>query len=180
MLTVIDTETTVQFGERGEDPSPFNPSNLLVAVGVKQDHFRAFHCVNHTQHTGYADWGNDFQRTLNGATLLIGHNIKFDLSWLREVGFTYNGPIYDTMITEYVLAEGLHVDLDLSSCCARYGIETKKDILSEYLAKGINVNEIPWPELEEYGLHDVEITWALFWKQLERLGRTPEECMIRI
>ena len=34
------------------------------------------------------------------------HNIKFDLAWIYEAGFSYSGNIYDTMIGEYVLGRG--------------------------------------------------------------------------
>ena len=43
------------------------------------------------------------QELLDRATILIGHNIAYDLMWLWESGFKYDGPIFCTMLTEYVL-----------------------------------------------------------------------------
>ena len=48
---------------------------------------------------------NNFLFSENPAKL--GHNLKFDLAWLYECGFKYEGRVYDTMIAEYVLLRGL-------------------------------------------------------------------------
>ena len=41
---------------------------------------------------------------LDQATVLIGHNITYDLMWLWECGFKYNGVVFDTMLAEYMLS----------------------------------------------------------------------------
>ena len=41
---------------------------------------------------------------LDHADVIIGHNVKFDLAWIRECGFVYDGNVYDTMVAEYLLA----------------------------------------------------------------------------
>ena len=43
------------------------------------------------------------QDILDKTKLLIGRNTKFDLLWLWEAGFKYDGRVYDTMIGEYVM-----------------------------------------------------------------------------
>ena len=40
---------------------------------------------------------------LDEATVLICHNAAHDLLWLWESGFKYDGPVFDTMLVEYVL-----------------------------------------------------------------------------
>ena len=47
------------------------------------------------------------------------HNIKFDLSWLYNCGFTYNNRVFDTMVVEYILSRGIHRDLSLDGSCKR-------------------------------------------------------------
>ena len=42
------------------------------------------------------------QELLDACTILIGHNIVHDLMWIWECGLTYTGPVFDTMLGEYV------------------------------------------------------------------------------
>ena len=46
----------------------------------------------------------------------FGHNIKFDLIWLWESGFKYEGRVYDTMVGEYLLQRGVGISLKLKHC----------------------------------------------------------------
>ncbi len=136
-----------------------------------------YFCCGHNVEEPHIEWEAQTQSLLEATTLLIGHNIKGDLMWLREVGFVYSGPLYDTMIMEYILAEGQHVELGLHACCGRYGIEGKKDTVAEYWAKKINTDDVPWAVLEEYGVQDIESTWNLFHAQLARIECKAEEFM---
>ena len=44
MITTIDVETTYQKTETGGfDPSPFNPSNILVSVGINDEYYFTNH-----------------------------------------------------------------------------------------------------------------------------------------
>jgi DNA polymerase I-like protein with 3'-5' exonuclease and polymerase domains len=160
MKTVLDIECTFQTDEKGKrDPSPLNPLNKLVSIGWQE-----------VDEPGYSLYYSDpdsckheLQQYLTSTTLLIGHNIKFDLQWLIECGFTYEGDLWDTMLYEYTKAGGVHTPLNLSECCTRYGIETKTDVVkTEYWDKGINTDMVPWDILEEYGRQDVKITKELF------------------
>jgi len=162
MKTVLDIECTFQTDTKGKrDPSPFNPLNKLVSVGYEEEYY----ATDHPDVVFYCQVYNRdrIQDRLNHTTLLIGHNIKFDLQWLLECGFTYDGELWDTMLYEYVKAGGVHTPMNLSDCCTRYGIETKTDVVkTEYWDKGKNTDEIPWEILEEYGKQDVKITKELF------------------
>ena len=46
--------------------------------------------------------------------------------WLWESGFTYDGPVFDTMLAEYVLQRGVKEPLSLEACAERYELDTKK------------------------------------------------------
>lgn len=165
MITVLDVETT----SFNNDPSPYNPSNYLVSVGYKSVDIEEYLCIKHTDNKSNACARDYIEEQLNMTTLLVGHNIKFDLSWLLECGFKYKGPVYDTMIYEYLKLGGVHGALDLSSCCSRYNIETKDDRPKEYIKDGIGFERMPWDVVEEYGRKDVEITELLYKKQKEEL-----------
>jgi len=165
MLTVLDIETTVSGEDRS--PSPYLPDNYIVSVGWQQwgedKPVEEYHCVKHNTQPSSKLFRDYLDEVLSWTSLLIGHNIKFDLSWLQECGFTYNGKIYDTMIYEYVKAGSRKERrLDLSSCCKRYGITGKIDEASALFHKGVGYEDMPWNVVEEYGRNDVDITRQLY------------------
>ena len=163
MQTVIDIETTTY----GGNPSPYIPENYMVSVGIGWEMTEHYLCFKHSQQEATPQAKTILQAVLEETTLLIGHNIKFDLSWILECGFTYNGDIYDTMIYEYLKAASRRLKLDLSSCCKRYGLPVKQDVTSEFLSQGTGFESIPWGIVEDYGKNDVAITWDLYNKQKE-------------
>jgi DNA polymerase I-like protein with 3'-5' exonuclease and polymerase domains len=175
MRLVLDIECSVTFSEEGKtDPSPYASGNKLVSVGYKIiETGEAGYLFFHHKELGERGWPitinyAELQELLDKATLVIGHNLKFDMSWLYECGFKYDGPLYDTMIFEYTAAKGLKPQLKLSDCATRYGLAPKMDTMGEYLKKGINVDEMPMVELEEYGRQDIETTYQLYMFQRER------------
>ena len=163
MQTVIDIETTIRDGS----PSPYIPENYMVSVGIGGEMTEHYLCFKHLHQETTPHARTILQAVLEETTLLIGHNIKFDLSWILECGFTYDGDIYDTMIYEYLKAASRRLRLDLSSCCRRYGLSTKQDVTSEFLSQGTGFEEMPWGIVEDYGRNDVAITWDLYNKQKE-------------
>jgi len=173
MLTVIDIETTTNGPDRS--PSPYNNRNYLVSVGWSNDDGDEYVCIRHNdvKNSGECYDNEEYSSTvahtkvlqsvLDKTTLLVGHNIKFDLSWLLECGWEYNGNIYDTMIYEYVKAGGLKtVKFGLDESCRRYGINGKTDEIKEYFDMGIGFESIPWKLVEKYGRNDVNITKQLY------------------
>ena len=155
MKLTIDVENTITKRDDKKHLDPFEPTNRLVLVGAKQE--------DNTYHL--FDEKNDFaglQELLDQATILIGHNIAYDLVWLWECGFKYDGPVFDTMLAEYVLQRGIKEPLSLEACAERNKLYTQKqDTLKEYLKKGLNVDEIPRVELIEYLQADLKATHEL-------------------
>ncbi len=71
MITTIDVETSYQKTEAGGfDPSPFNPNNILVSVGINDEYY-------FTNHSERIDEGcfHKIQKILDETKILIGHNI---------------------------------------------------------------------------------------------------------
>merc|ERR1712185_592457 len=96
---------------------------------------------------------------IDEASVLICHNAAHDLLWLWESGFKYDGPVFDTMLAEYVLQRGQKQPLSLEACAERYELDTKKqDTLKEYFAKGYSTRDIPYNELTEYLSADLHAT----------------------
>ena len=153
MKLTIDVENTVTDRDGKKHLDPFEPNNSLVMVGCLDDK------GNH--HLFNMDDGspNHIQSLLDKTTILIGHNIAYDLMWLWECGFKYDGPVFDTMLVEYLLQRGIKEPLSLEACAERYELETKKqDTLKEYFKKGKGVDEIPRQELSDYLMSDLKAT----------------------
>ena len=172
MKLTIDVENTVTKRDGKTHLDPFEPTNRLVLVGAKKE-----------DNTYYIfDEKNNFcglQELLDQATILIGHNIAYDLVWLWESGFKYNGPVFDTMLADYILQRGLKQTLSLEACAERYALDTKKqDTLKQYFAKGMNVDEIPRVELIEYLQADLQATQELSDKLYIKLNRVENSSLM--
>ena len=98
MITAFDVETSFRIKDGKKDPSSKNPDNFLICMGLNDEYF----FFKHREFKGIPD-RKRVQSMLDKTTLLVGHNIKFDLIWLWESGFKYDGKVYDTMIGEYIM-----------------------------------------------------------------------------
>ena len=175
-ITYLDVETTFVINEnRRTDPSPFNSENKLVSVQYSHDsgpiHFHWFHHKDLDEAAAELTIGESFnlvQDVLDKTTVLIGHNIKFDLMWLWESGFNYTGGVYDTMIGEYVLLREQKWGLSLADSCIRRNVAMKKsDLTHDYLKAGTGFDAMPMETVEEYGIADIESTRQLHQAQEE-------------
>lgn len=87
--------------------------------------------------------------------LMVGHNLGFDLIWLREhFGYTHQGPLFDTMIAYQILTNG------------RYGLTAGLDAVYQHLfSKKLDKSQqksgwdamILMPEQLEYARMDTEV-----------------------
>ena len=149
MKLTLDVENTVTKRDGKTHLDPFEPDNSLTMVGMLSD--TGEECIATFDHSDVpADaYGHTMvQEYLDKATILIMHNAAHDLLWLWESGFKYDGPVFDTMLAEYVMQRGQKEPLSLEACAERYELDTKKqDTLKEYFAKGYSTSDIPWEEL---------------------------------
>ena len=163
MKLTLDIENTVTKRDGKMHLDPFEPENSLTMIGVLTDqgmeqHFPFDHCDVPNQQ----DYYERVQWYLDEATILICHNAAYDLMWLWESGFKYDGPVFDTMLAEYVLQRGIKEPLSLEACAERYELDTKKqDTLKEYFKKGFSTRDIPYNELCEYLSADLHATQQL-------------------
>ena len=182
-VLVFDVETTHVYKPNGKHtPLPYF-GNQLVSLGyvmtdgntIQEEEYLSFY---HNTQPPTAGGFEKFQDALNRADIIVGHNIKFDLNWIRECNFKYDGPVYDTMVAEYLLARSRKWSLGLGDIAERYGVsEKKKDLTVDYLKAGTTFAEIPWDIVEEYGRADVIATWEVAQAQMDRYGTTWEEML---
>ena len=176
IVMTLDVETTHKEKKNGgHTPLPYF-GNKLVSVGYKyMDSITSYLCFNHRTQAPEYEGDKLLQDALNNVDVLIGHNIKFDISWLRECGFKYDRHLYDTMVAEYILASARRWGLSLQVVAEKYGVEKKKDLVSQYLKDGKTFYDIPYNIIEEYGIADVEATEHVALQQLKQFDTTFEE-----
>ena len=180
MYLVLDVENTVTHKDGKKHLDPFEPGNSLTMVGIKPVDGTMtdpeIYTFDHSQADPTENGRNQVQKWLDATDMLIGHNISHDLLWLWESGFKYDGPVFDTMLAEYVLQRGQNVSLDLGSVAERYECEYKKqDTLHNYFKQGYSTRDIPHDELSDYLRHDLLATEGIFQKIQSRLSSVSDE-----
>lgn len=165
MITTLDVETTVVGFDGKRNPSPYLEGNALVCVGYANEEEAACVWFNHKHREPTVDGFKIIQDVLDKTTLLVAHNMKFDLAWLRECGFVYNGAVHCTMIEEYLEAGGIRRSLKLKDILIRLNLPILKAselIEEEFHVNKIGFDEIDWEVVEEYNLVDVAATEGLY------------------
>jgi len=185
MKIILDVEnrTTKRDGKLHLDP--FEPDNSLTLVGI-MDHLkeeeRTVFVFDHNEKTIEDDDAQArLQRVLDNTTLLIGHNLQYDLQWLWACGFKYDGQIFDTMLGDYILQRGQKGSVSLENCALRYDLDMKKsDTLKDYFRRGFQTDEIPLEELSMYLEQDLKVTRSLYWRLLDEYNKPEAESLVNV
>ena len=185
MKIVLDVENTTTKRDGKLHLDPFEPDNSLTLVGV-MDHIkqeeRTVFVFDHKEKTIEDDDAQQrLQRVLDNTTLLIGHNLQYDLQWLWACGFKYDGEIFDTMLGDYILQRGQKGSVSLENCALRYDLEMKKsDTLKDYFRRGFQTDEIPLDELSEYLEQDLRVTRSLYWRLLDEYEKPESKSLVDV
>lgn len=103
------------------------------------------------------------------ATLLIGHNLKFDIHWLAALGLgtdVLNYPWYCTKVAEYLIhGQDKTVSTHLGDVSERYGIVSKIDKVAQYWDAGYETDEIPLSILQPYCEQDAINAYTIYQRQ---------------
>lgn len=185
---VIDVEnTTSKLSDKYSDYTPYNPNNKLVSIGwmvmednklSEIDYVFIGHNYLQTNKGGMHVNGssthchiNKLKRNLKEVDVVIAHNAKYDIQWLKEAGFDLDHlKIEDTMIREYVMARGRgDISFRLADTCKRYGVAEKGELFEKY--PDLQISEMPINEVEEYGRADIQACAELYLAQEERLNQ---------
>jgi len=111
------------------------------------------------------------QEELDKVDMIVGHNLKFDLNWIKSKNINITGKeLWDTMLVEFMLSGQNKEELplaeqDLTNCCIRHNLPTKTDVVKTYWDAGVNTDQIPLRILLPYQKNDVLITAQLFKSQ---------------
>lgn len=114
------------------------------------------------------DFLHSLRESFKVARLIVGFNLKFDLSWAARYGVTPTDGvrIWDCQIAEFIIGGQKKAYPSLAECCEKYGLGSKDDKIAEYWGLGIDTPDIPLEELQIYNDLDVELTYKLYLSQV--------------
>lgn len=92
--------------------------------------------------------------------LLIGHNLKYDLTVLGRHGLSLDNPIFDTMLAAYVLDPGVN-GYSLDACALRELNHTMIPI-SDLIGKGKNQITFDLVDPQQACIYAAEDAWAVW------------------
>ncbi len=116
----------------------------------------------------------DWSQCDYNADLYVFFNAKFDLHWYRRCGFGVFTKIWCCQVAEFVLSGQKIRYPSLEETAVKYSLGHKIDVIkTEYWDKGIQTDEIPQSILSEYACQDVDLTYAIYLKQVEQFQQNP-------
>lgn len=166
LFQVWDVETTMEDRNPNRSASnPFYKDNRVVMLGI------GVMLEDETFISDTIPVADIKCQTRDDATgdMIVGHNIKFDLHYMRpymdEKGWKITMdrcPIWDTQIAEYVLTGQKNKMASLDDLCRQYGLDTKKgaghEEITEMFNNGLGAQHADQEKLAEYLKHDLEST----------------------
>ena len=121
------------------------------------------------------------ERILNSRCRKVGQNIKFDLEFLYQCGFTVNNLYFDTMVGQHTLNE--NIPCDLTTLVSIYLDYPKYDLPLELYKKANKVKsytEIPSSILYEYNAHDAIVTRLIALKMIPSIKKEYSDLYWRV
>ena len=171
---------------------PWIPGSFAVSLGILRNKVDISirdcggyneYILNHKD--SYPTWSQEnVQWKFDWADEIVGHNICFDLHWLKACGIILkpNIRIYDTMIAEYLLSGQTkkYDELSLADLSEQYLSIPKDDEVKPYWDAGIETDEIPLPILMPYMKRDIINTMELYELQQPRIQEKGMEKLVRL
>jgi DNA polymerase-1 len=108
-----------------------------------------------------------------------GHNLKYDLEVLQRHGFEVRGPLFDTMIAEWVLNPSASLGLK-HQAWTRLGVQMTE--ITELIGRGrrqITMDQVPLDQVVPYASADADMTYRLARQQLPELQALEQEALFR-
>jgi DNA polymerase-1 len=111
------------------------------------------------------------QQMVNGADLVIGHNLKHDLIIAKYHGINFEDKkLWCSEVADYLIhGQDPTLGYGLDEVAKRRGFEGKIDQIKEYWKSGMHTYDIPYEQLAEYALRDVAQTQAAALQQMEEV-----------
>ncbi len=164
---VLDLETT------GLDPRTSKVITLAIGKpgNVAIIDLRGYYTSDPGQQEA---WKDALQQLLHRDVLWMGHNLKFDWSFLAQQFEVRLGRVYDTMLVERLLHAGGHVSASLQASAERYGMTVTKEQRSWFIDLDRRLAEwaAPLPvEQLTYIRQDIEVPYQIWERQQETIAQ---------
>src|SRR6266536_1380392 len=164
---VLDLETT------GLDPRASKVITLAIGMPgqVMIIDLRGYYTSDPGQQEA---WKDALQQLLHRDVLWMGHNLKFDWSFLAQQFEVRLGRVYDTMLVEKLLHAGGHVSASLQASAERYGMTVTKEQRSWFIGLDHRLAEwtAPLPvEQRTYIRQDIEVPYQISERQQEAIAQ---------
>lgn len=169
---VFDVEAT---GSQRNKANPFDPRNKLMCIGFGGEDGTICKAVEH-QPEPYRETLINFQGFVNACDTIVAFNAKYDMHWCKRYGIDFTGKkAWDCQLYHFFKTNQQGRMPSLDGVAAHYGLPMKPDkVKLDYWDQGKDTDEIPWEVLEEYSLHDVDTTWAIYQLQMAEFNQLPQ------
>lgn len=132
------------------------PSNRIVMVSWCVD---GGPIQNYTGHIGDA---KNFWHDLQHADAAVAYNAKFEMHWLKRLGFDIDGlKWHDPMLAEKVLLGNITQPMSMDKVAERYGFDTKDPMIDAMMKGGVCPSEMPQKRLRARCNRDVRVLRSL-------------------
>jgi DNA polymerase-1 len=151
---------------------PWTIGSFLCSVGIERQDGTSTVWFFNPNDRPHEELLAEIQQEIDSADFLIGHNIKFDLNWLKWIGLNVKDkPVWCTMVADYLINGQRKLEYSLNAVAKRYGLGHKLDAMAMYWQAGYETDEIPLEIHEDYLKQDVHLTHDVFKKQLPLIER---------
>lgn len=157
---------------------PYQPEAFMVEFGVMEtDGSHYSWLYNHPEASqSFRQNNKEMQEHLDATDLMICHNAKFELLWMRKLGLTPPPKLWCTQVAQYILEgqkKGPKGYYGLDQACERMGVPGKTDLVKKYWDSGYETDEIPANILIPYNQQDNVAGGSLYAAQVRDLITKP-------
>lgn len=151
---------------------PWTVGSYLCSVGIERQDGTSTVWFFNPNDRPHEELLSEIQQEIDKVDFLVGHNIKFDLNWLKWIGLNVKDkPIWCTMLADYLINGQRKLEYSLNAVASRYNLGHKLDAMAMYWQAGYETDEIPLDIHEEYLKMDVHLTHEVFKRQLPLIER---------
>ena len=151
---------------------PWTVGSFLCSVGIERQDGTSTVWFFNPNSRPHEELLAEIQQEIDKVDVLVGHNIKFDLNWLKWIGLNVkNKPVWCTMIADYLINGQGRLEYSLNAVAERYDLGRKLDAMAMYWQAGYETDEIPLEIHEDYLKQDIHLTHAVFKKQVPLVER---------
>lgn len=182
-LISLDVETTKLPFFR-----PWQKEAKLVSVGMVniKEQFKEWifhHNEIDISNDTYFDYIEENKSIIKKCDLIIAHNAKFDLQWLRSLGINYDHcDIHCTQVAEYMLTGQKFgkKQLTLDVVSKKYGLPVKDDKIKAFWEDDVDTPDIPLDILSPYLEQDCRNSLEIYKNQIEKLKKHNMQMLFKV